>query len=84
MILKILSLLFLILVVRAAFSLYRLLGAIKKTADQMKDHLNGRYGQPGENYDDRETVYDQRAPQQAQQKIIPRDEGEYVDFEEAN
>lgn len=31
---KILSLLFLILVVRAAFSLYRLLGTIKKTADQ--------------------------------------------------
>lgn len=79
---KILSLLFLILVVRAAFSLYRLLGTIKKTADQMKDQLNGQYSQCGEGFDDRETVFDRRDPQQARQKIIPRDEGEYVDFEE--
>ena len=27
-------------------------------------------------------VYDQRNPQRANRKIIPKDEGEYVDFEE--
>lgn len=27
-------------------------------------------------------IYDNRTPQQAQQQIIPDDEGEYVDYEE--
>ena len=84
MILKILSLIFLFLVIRAAFSLFRLLGAIKSTADQMKSQLNGQYGRRTDSFDDRETVYDRRSPQQAGQKIIPSDEGEYVDFEETN
>ena len=85
MILKILSLIFLILLIRAAFSMFRLLGFIKNTADQMKDQLKSQYGyRRTDSNGDSETVYDRRDPQQAQQKIIPAEEGEYVDFEEAN
>lgn len=83
MILKLLSLLFFYLLVRAAFSLFRLLGVIRNTADRMKDQLGGTYGgqqDAGDGVDSQ--VYGGRQSQSSKTKIIPSDEGEYVEYEE--
>lgn len=85
MIFKILSLILLILLVRAAFSVFGLVNQIRKTADQLKHQVNNGFGpSPQSRQPDGSTVYDQQTSARQQQKIIPTEEGEYVDYEDVS
>lgn len=79
MILKFFSLILLILLVRIAFSVWRLLSQITKTANRMKEELDSNSRYTARNRNSSQQVYGRR---DEQQKIIPEDEGEYVDYED--
>ena len=84
MIFKILSLILLILLVRAAFSVFGLVNQIRRPADQMKDQINNSYGPTQQNRQPNGSTYGKQAPHRQQQKIIPDEEGEYVDYEDVS
>ena len=51
-------------------------------AAKVKDFFSGLFGTAKRAARPRQTVRDTRTREQAQRKVIPKDEGEYVDFEE--
>ena len=68
------------IVVMFAFRIFRSFNDVRKQFQNMgQQQQNHRtYGKD----DDQEVVIDQRTPEEAARKIIPKDEGEYVDFKE--
>lgn len=89
-IIKFLLFIFLFIVVSVAITMGKVAWHIWKMHRQIKKQYSqagasGRYQPQGTTYTqnaDGEIITDTRDPQKANRKIIPDDEGEYVDFEE--
>lgn len=64
----------LVLLLVIAFSFYN---TLRKASRRFQREQTKRQTEVNGN-----VIYDNRTPQQAQQQIIPDDEGEYVDYEE--
>lgn len=69
------------MVVVFVFRIFHSMGDIRK---QFKNMSQQRPYRQGNNYDTDEAIIDQRSPEEANRKIIPKDEGEYVDFKESS
>ncbi|SFG38632.1 DUF4834 family protein [Prevotella sp. KH2C16] len=81
--LRILFLFFLACFIAALYIGYSFYKRIHQTTKTFRDQMEQQQRrQQGHTYGNQEGVVDQREPQKANQKIIPKDEGEYVDFEE--
>ncbi|MCI6618942.1 MAG: DUF4834 family protein [Prevotella sp.] len=76
MILRFLLISFLLVVVVGVFFLSFVVKRFKQVTQQFRQTTAERPK------GDRQTVEDRRTPNEANKKIIPKDEGEYVDFEE--
>jgi len=66
---------------------YRIANGINNVRQQFRNmgqqqRARRNYERTG-NYGDREVIIDRRTPDEAHRKIIPDDEGEYVEFEES-
>ena len=74
-ILKFLLILFLLLIIFGGISVYGIAAGIRRMFRQARkqaaDYMGGRKD---------DTVTDRRPPGQSRKKIIPEDEGEYVDY----
>ena len=72
-----------------AITIWRAWRKIHKAVNQFNDQLNGTAGQQSGSAqphsttttDSGDTIVDTRSPEQANQKIFGKDEGEYVDYE---
>ena len=62
------------------YGFYKRIRQATKTFREQMEQQQGRRQDSA--YGSQEGVVDPREPQRAHQKIIPKDEGEYVDFEE--
>jgi|GEM_PF-790226 len=85
-ILKILLLLVVAVAAVVGIGAYRLLSGINRARQQFRNMgsqqgARRHYEQTG-NYGDQEVIIDRRTPEEARRKIIPKGEGEYVEFEE--
>lgn len=81
--LQILFLFFLACFIAALYIGYSFYKRIHQTTKTFREQMGQRQGrQQDHTYGDQEGVVDRREPRKASQKIIPKDEGEYVDFEE--
>ncbi|MCI1282690.1 MAG: DUF4834 family protein [Prevotella sp.] len=81
--LKFILLLFVAGLIALIFIAYSFYKRIHDTAKEFHKQMNGQQRQPqNRTYGEQEGVVDPRDPDKANQKIIPKDEGEYVDYEE--
>lgn len=74
--LRLLLISFLFVLVMGIFILYFIVKRFKNITRQFRQTTAERPKS------DRQTVIDRRHPDEVHKKIIPKDEGEYVDFEE--
>lgn len=77
--LKFLLILFLLLLLFGGLSIYGLAAAVRRMFRQARKAAQDYVGPKKD-----ESVTDRRTPEQTRKKIIPKDEGEYVEFEEEN
>ena len=84
-ILKILFILFIAFIVIVVAGIWRLFSSVNNARKQFQDMGQRRssdyQGRNANNED--EVIVDQRTPEEANRKIIPDNEGEYVDYEDA-
>ncbi|PTL33295.1 DUF4834 domain-containing protein [Prevotella sp. oral taxon 376] len=79
----VLFLFFLACFIAALYIGYSFYKRVRQTTKTFREQMGQQQKrQQGQTYGDREGVVDQREPRKANQKIIPKNEGEYVDFEE--
>ena len=84
---KLLILFFLVALAVGLLRIYRFIHTISDQAKQIRDSAEKRSKRQNGNhrtYGDDETVVDQRDPDDANRKIISKEDGEYVDFTEEN
>ena len=81
-ILKILFLLFIAFLVMVVATGVRIFGSVRKFRNQFRDAQQGFNGTTGRRSPGDDTIIDRRSAEEANRKIIPKDEGEYVEFEE--
>ena len=74
-ILKFLLILFLLLIIFGGISIYGLAAGIRRMFRQARKAAADYVGPKKD-----ETVTDRRSPDRTRKKIIPKEEGEYVDF----
>ena len=84
-ILKFILILFIAFIVMVVAGVWRIFSSINNARKQFQDMGQRRssgYQSRNTNRED-EVVVDQRSPEEANRKIIPDNEGEYVDYEDA-
>jgi len=81
--LKFILLIFLAGFIALIFVIYSFYKRIHATAKEFKKQMDGQQQQSkNRTYGEQEGVVDQHTPDKANQKIIPKEEGDYVDYEE--
>jgi len=78
-ILKFLLIFIILLILFGGISIYGLAAAVKRMFRQAREAAQDYVGPKKD-----ENVSDRRSPDEKRKKIIPKDEGEYVEFEEEN
>ncbi|MBQ8046937.1 MAG: DUF4834 family protein [Prevotella sp.] len=73
----------LFMLVKGLFSLVGTVNQMRKTAENMRSQFENEYQQRSQTYANSEGVVDPNGRERSQKKIIPSDEGEYVDYEVA-
>ncbi|MBQ6204152.1 MAG: DUF4834 family protein [Prevotella sp.] len=84
-ILKFILILFIAFIILVGAGVWRLFSSINNARKQFQDlgRQKGTGYQTRNANDKEEVIVDQRPPEEVNRKIIPRDEGEYVDYEDA-
>ena len=77
MILKFILFLFIAMFILALVIAYSFINKVRETTRRFQERQNRTKTTVGGN-----VIYDRRTPEQSQKRIIPDDEGEYVDYEE--
>lgn len=88
--LQLIFIIFIVIAFSVAFTLYRTYRKAHDVMSRIRGKMNGGSRQDGNHewqnrttkYDDVETITDHRDPQETVRKIFPRNEGEYVDYQE--
>ena len=84
-ILKFLLILFIAFIVMVVAGIWRLFSSVNRAHKQFQEmgqRRTSEYRSRNANNED-EVIVDQRSPEEANRKIIPDNEGEYVDYEDA-
>lgn len=84
-ILKFILVLFVAFIIMVGAGIWRLFSSINKARKQFQDlgRQKGTGYQTRNANDKEEVIVDQRPPEEVNRKIIPENEGEYVDYEDA-
>lgn len=80
MLFKFILIIFIAGVLFGGISIMRIVRLVRKVADQFRDEAEKQYRRPA---GDDNNVVDHRSPEDVNKKIIPKDEGDYVDYEDS-